>query len=150
MVDKTNHLKSQHKTLEQYAKEFRRGDGKALLMALRLCCINSMPVPEPFSTTIVEGIDKWLDYEIATLDEALSVARPKGMRIEDRRKKKALQSKVFVTVWGAHQDGSSMDLELFENVGNLYGISAETARAYYYEMLPAINAALKELTENSK
>ena len=150
MADKTNHLKFQKETYKQYINEYHSGDKRALLSALRLCCINKMPVPEPFSTIISEGIDKWLDYEIATLDEALSVTHPKKTHLKKKKFKHFKQPEIYLKVKNAHEAGESIGPALFEKVGKEFNIGPSSVRDHYYEMKNRIEPVIEQLLDSYK
>ncbi|HKA41241.1 MAG TPA: hypothetical protein VKF40_04540 [Burkholderiales bacterium] len=123
-----------HRFLGARQREYKQGDGEALLLALAvwLECCKGPP------TWIADGFwaawRKWDAYEVTTLDAAFDV-QP---RTEKQRKKlhewNALRSRILAQIEQARRRGIPVDIRLFERIGADIGRSgAFVSRVYYDE-----------------
>ena len=133
MENESESIKETKRYLASLIKRYEEGDPRALLDALRLFCVSSYltDFPDKISGPIVEAIDRWSDLKVKTLDEAFSVAKPKGFSFKSRRTKKEIQMKVFLEVVNHYKKGASIGPALFEEVGEIFKISSSQVNKLY-------------------
>jgi|GEM_PF-5839683 len=77
-------------------------------------------------------VKSYLEHEVATLDEAFQVHRPKRYRRAAERKRYLKRFNVRADAHRLIRAGAPTDKRLFEFVGDLHGLGATLAEEYYY------------------
>lgn len=121
------------------------GNGIYLLQAIQACGLYRLPIPINIRRALGAVLDRYSSAEARTLDEAFGIKRPKGWNqsseISKHRDIGSGYSKAYA-IWRAvkqsHEDGSPIDIGLFEGIGADFAVSGSTARKYYREVEKAL------------
>jgi len=83
---------------------------------------------------IADSINRYLDHECRTMDDAFKVRRPNGYRQAAARKRHLYRRKVQFYGRVLKSAGAVVDSAFFEVIGAIVGVSKTQASDWYYEV----------------
>jgi len=120
-----------------------------LIVALYHACSSRAPVPDWVKQSTAHALDRYVNHEVRTLDEAFRVKRPKGYNLKAARLMNVDGRLVFTDVCDMVAAGAVLDEVLFEAVGKLRGVKKTTASKWYYHHYHQAPYILEETTRDS-
>lgn len=123
--------------------EYRKtGDGMVLFETMRRCVQYGKPFPDDVWAAFMAAVERYHTGAARTLDEAFGVSRPKGWnqpaalsRSQKTELGVSVAGAVYLAVVQRHLNASrAIDMELFDEVGEEYGLGGSTARNMYREV----------------
>lgn len=116
-----------------------------MLDAVDFCARERMVPPEWAINAFCDCYLKWYLFQAKTLDEAFNVKRPKGIHIKKRARREWLKSRVVIEAMKLHANGAGIPFgeELFDRVGQKFGIKKSEANEIYYDKENHWREALK-------
>jgi hypothetical protein len=134
-----------------YCSVYEGGEKEMLLHALRLSCeLKQLAFPNFVAQRVRESLLDWSELEVRTLDEAFNVEKPKNFHLKASRVKESLSPKIYMRVKELHKNGESIDVGMFERVGEEVGLRGTATNDYYYEYKRLIEAALEHISNFRK
>ncbi|MDR7070526.1 hypothetical protein J2X02_003391 [Pseudoxanthomonas japonensis] len=120
------------RALEMQKRKVEAGDAEALLWAIHYVIEGGTTFPQWLGTSVNEAIIGYITHEHSSLDESFGVMRPRGYRrgAENKQAKCADNSNWIVIQLSKH--GYPIDDQLFEVVGERFGVKKTTAKKWYY------------------
>lgn len=119
--------------IDECLARFRAGDALALIDAFKWCATLRVVPPDWVLFEAGRAFALYTTAHARTLDEAFRVARRKGEKIEGTRNTIMLTNCIRLAVDKAHDnDGRPISPDLFDEVGEAFGISASTCAELYY------------------
>jgi hypothetical protein len=130
-----------------YLSAYEDGEKDMLLMALKLSCeLKESPIPQGVAQRVRENLIKWSELEVKTLDKAFEVEKKKNFRLDAERKKHSVALKIYSRIVKlSKKERRPIDDNLFDEVGNDFGIGKTLAKDYYYEQKNRIDALLERI-----
>lgn len=124
---------------EDLIHRFVNGEKTALLVALRKCACNDLPMPDWVANGYISGYDKWCNFRVASLDDAFEVGLKKYAHLEKMKERRKYLMPILLAVNRLHDEGFPINKEgsIFEKVGEKYGLEKSKVRDYYYEGIKA-------------
>jgi hypothetical protein len=126
--------------LNAHPNSERRGgtDPIFAMYAVQICGRLGFPVPKWADEMLWKTISAYERHEVATLDEAFKVKRPRHYRQEKEREALEKSHKIYFDCLKLQDEGvkigdSRKGEGLFEIVGKRYNMSAGKVREYYYK-----------------
>jgi hypothetical protein len=131
--------------VEQRRQQFEAGGNDwAIIDAVDLCARAGMPAPRWLADAFCERYLTWFLFGAESLDKAFGVTR-KGARVSDLARREWLKPRVALRVKQLHVDGTPIDRNMFDRIGEEFGISGSLINNIYYardnqwrELLPAL------------
>jgi hypothetical protein len=123
------------KTMDKCREEYCRGDHEAAFSAVvvHIRTFSDLPLPEWLANFLVGGAHRFTRYEAASLDEAFHFIRKPGFHVKAARKRQQIG---YLVWWGCHElnaSGRPIDDNLFDEVGEKFGIGKTKAKEYFYQ-----------------
>ena len=111
-----------------------RGDGFALLGAVRKCANHDLAMPEWLAKQFIRRYDRVLNCRAEIWDEVFGKPYPKGTDINAMRKRRELGFAVWLEVQSIlnQEPETTIDAGLFERVGERFKIGKSFADKLYY------------------
>jgi hypothetical protein len=117
-------------------KKYEEGEKEAVLTILFVHLEHGLPLPPWLTTAFCDAYDRYLNFEVKSLDELFG-GRRKGMQIGAARRRLEKRDEVFWRVQELRKAGRSVNRDLFNAVGKEFGISGAKADSFYYEVVAA-------------
>ena len=131
MMDKETALERLDKMRQQYEK----GDRAKLISAIRHCGRNKIVMPDWVANEFIKKTDRWVNYGVEELGQALGVTWPTGAHLEAHKKKQRLKFKIYNEVMDQNlMNNQAINTKLFLKVGKKFHIGSTLAKDYYYEV----------------
>jgi hypothetical protein len=123
---------------EHYWNLFQAGMDWALFELVVWYIASGRAPPAEITTEFVQRYDRWLKFEVRTLDEAFKMERPKGLHISDRAIRERYRFYIAGRVAELHRGGAGMPIDrgLFDTIAAEIvggGMSGALAEKIYYE-----------------
>jgi hypothetical protein len=119
--------------LDAHRRRFEDGNAEALLDAIGFCGERRMVQPDWVVKAFQERWKKWRGFEVRTLDEAFRVSRPKGRKLTWLRTVRRFAYEVLLDIADAKAHGRPVNVALYEEIGERYGLSGTTVDKLYRE-----------------
>jgi hypothetical protein len=133
--------------LDRLQRRFESGKRYALALALHVCAAFEVKIPRWAADAYLEGIEKITHFRADSWDVIFGPAIPKGRHLASLRKRLEKASKVRMEVWLRHRNGEPIDDQLFEAVGQKFGIGTTLAKQYYTSKQRRVDALSKALAD---
>lgn len=133
---------------------YRTGNVKAIIEALFVCSLNSLPIPRWCEMAFLASYRKVRHYKAKSWDEVFGRPHPKGVHLDYKRMERDKSLFVYkrirevnekglfgrreekidwgIKVHGQYYNPSAIGEKLFERVGKEFDISKTLAGEYYY------------------
>jgi hypothetical protein len=128
------------RVLNMHRRRFEAGNADALLDAIAYCGEREVVQPDWVVKAFRERWNKWLGFEVRTLDQAFGLSRPKGKKLAWLRKVHRFAKEVLLDIADAAAHGRPINFDLFEEIGErlgerygLSGFGATTVDKLYRE-----------------
>ena len=118
--------------IDECLARFRDGDALALIDAFKWCATFRVVPPDWVLFEAGRAFALYTTAHARTLDEAFRVARRKGEKIEGTRNTIMLTNGIRLAVDAAHNKGRPKSPDLFDEIGEAFGVSASTCADIYY------------------
>ena len=118
--------------LEEYRLQFESGYADALIHALLLCAKNKIAMPDWVDWELHQAWYRFVNREAEDLGAAFRITWPKGKHKAAYLKKRRLKFGVYLRVKELHEQGQTIQPDLFQRVGEEFGIGKRSATEYYY------------------
>ena len=122
--------------LKELFEVYRTGNIKAIIEALFVCCLNSLPIPRWCENGYLSAYRKVRQYKAKSWDDVFGQPHPKGMHIAPKRQEREFGWKVYRRIQQIKKDhpSTAIDGALFERVGREFAIGGKTlVEEYYYK-----------------
>jgi hypothetical protein len=114
-------------------EKVKREGGRAVLDAVNYCISSGLTVPPFLAQEWLDRIYPWYFDQIASLDEAFEVQRPKGQHFEDLKRRSALRQPIVLRVIHVKRTQNlPLGGELFAIVGRQFGVTERYVREIWY------------------
>ena len=121
-------------SLKEIYEEDRERNKEVIPFALCECLESSLSIPEWLEDAICAGINRYHNFEVKSWDDIFG-GRPKGTKLAALRRQQELRPKVFTRVRELHIAGEPIHKDLFDKVGEEFGIGATFAEKLYRQQL---------------
>jgi hypothetical protein len=119
--------------LEQLQRQYEDGDVAKLPEALTLCLAIGLPIPDWLRDAFLEATRCVWSHEVASWDDVFGKPLKKGEQQAAAARRYKLANPVWQRVMDRiHRAGEKVDKELFERVGEEFGIKGTLAAQLYY------------------
>lgn len=121
--------------VESYREQYESsGDAWYVLVAIRHCAANDIPLPEWLALAYIERFDNVLNARAKSWDDAFGAPYPKGAHLHRIRRDRQLKFAVYNAVSDIRRTDPTtpIDERLFERVGKQFAISKTKANELYY------------------
>lgn len=127
--------------LEQCARDYCAGDKTALAHTIAICAKHGVALPNWASDAYVTGYRNIANFHSKTWDSIFGTPVPKGKQLSALRKRRQKAFLIWNEIQYLHERGRSIDNDLFDEIGEKFGVGATVAKEYYYaEQLVAEHA----------
>ena len=116
----------------------KAGHKEALIEAIYLCSINSLPLPRWCEYGFLGAYRKVRHYRAKSWDAVFGTPHKKGMHLETKRQEREKRHLVYrrIEEIKKQEPSTATDWKLFERVGREFGIGASTlTEEWYYKEL---------------
>jgi len=120
--------------LKELRLGYENGDNAKLFSAIGYCGRNKIIMPEWLVQSFHDSWYEWIGYKVKTLDEAFGLEWPKRKSLAAARKKRNKRFEVYNRIKAFHEEGETIDGELFEKVGHDLCLGKTLAAEYYYSV----------------
>lgn len=120
------------KQIENCHARFEAGDGMALLEAVLITLGTKIIPPDWLAVGFRSAFTSYWNADVKTLDDAFNVHRPKGFSTKAEAKRRQWVGFAVIDIVLLSSLGAAIDDNLFDAVGNNYGISGGTVKERYY------------------
>ena len=131
-------LPGHEETLDEFRIAFEDGNHLALFYAVQYCANGRWLVPPWARRQLNRGLARYAGYVSRGLDDAFELnneERRRGVRLEERRKVRHLKGDIYGYAISENAKGRSLTLkDIFGDAAEIYGVEAEAAQKYYYEV----------------
>ncbi|HNQ64722.1 MAG TPA: hypothetical protein PKW92_06740 [Smithella sp.] len=124
--------------LKELYNTHKAGNSAAILEAIFLCSMNSLPIPRWCEMAYITAYRKVRQYKAKSWDDVFGRPHPKGMHLETKRQEREKGFKVYDMIEKIKQDDPTTPIDgfLFETIGRKLGIGGKTlTETYYYKEL---------------
>lgn len=120
--------------LDGLLDRFRIGDRLALLDAFEVCAMLRTIPPDWVLFEVGRAFSSYTNADARTLDLAFGVARKKNENLEGTKNRVLMTNGIRLAVQMARKATPEVAIhhDLFEEIGEAFGISASTCAAIYY------------------
>ncbi len=120
--------------LKQLYEACRAGDSAAVIEALYLCSLNSLPIPRWCEFEFLAAYRKVRQYKAASWDDVFGKPHPKGTHLKAKRELWEKGSQVYYRIEEIlrNEPETPIDGSLFERVGREFAIGAKTKTEMIY------------------
>ena len=122
--------------LKQWHKQYQKGDKRVILPGVSVCMKSGLPFPRWVESAFLAICEDARRYKVKSWDIAFGKPYPKNARIESRRdwleKKELVYARTREIL--TNNPETSIDTDLFEKVGEEFGICRSDANDMYYEV----------------
>lgn len=133
--------------VEHYREAVEAGDGDALLASIvRIASSGGAGFPSWLARATWQAIERYRDHEVATLDEAFGIARPRHYRRAKTHELQSTAKQAVADIVALRMLGLPVDSNLFEAVGALYGAGKTKVSEWYYGDAPEVRKMEKIYT----
>ena len=121
--------------LDALERRYAKGDGFALLHAIRICANHDLVIPRWAAMAFIKGFDAVLNCRTNSWGGAFGRPYPKGMHIAKARQRRLLRFQVYnrVNEILASNPRTPVDEALFELVGDEFDIGKTLCSKLYYQ-----------------
>jgi hypothetical protein len=127
------YLPEAERALEQEQAKSEAGDKRAVLRAVYICAIYSMPLPDWTRNTFCAVYRGVLEAEIGSWDDAFSPAFPKGKHVEKLKGREQLKYAAYREVCDARIAGKGLGDELYSKIATKLSTNKEKVKELFYE-----------------
>jgi hypothetical protein len=132
-----------------YREDFERGDKHALLLVIYTCAECRWKIPQWATVAFVDMYMRGLYAEIESWDDVFG--KPWGDGRQQRTaRSEAATPYIFKRVMQLHREGAPITNELFERVGEEFGISRPQVSKYYYAMRQQYRKIFKDTSPQER
>jgi len=140
--------------LREIYEAYQGGDGAAILEALHICSLNSLPIPQWCEYAFLKAYRnvRFFKTEKNSWNEVFGRPHPKGTHLQTKRQERERGPKVYRRIEEILRDepGTPIDGALFERVGRELAIGGKTlTEEYYYQEKKRYGPSLAELVKKS-
>ena len=119
---------------ERYRRKYEAGDINSLPSALWYCLANNEPIPDWLKDAFLKATRKVWCHEVSSWDDVFGKPLKKGKQRAAAQRRSALGEPVWQRVMHRyHEAGEKLDKDLFQSVGEEFGIGGTLAAELYYE-----------------
>lgn len=115
---------------------YRKGNKAAVIEALYVCSLNSLPIPRWCEMAYLSAYRKIKHYKAKSWDDVFGRPHPKGTHLETKKQEREFAFKVYNRIEQIKRDDPSTPIDgyLFERIGREFGIGGKTlTEGYYYK-----------------
>lgn len=113
----------------------------AILEALHICSLNSLPIPRWCEMAYLAAYRKVRQYKAKSWDDVFGRPHPKNMKIDAKRDEREKGFKIYHHAKKALENDPSIavDRSFFGKIGKDFGVGDSLAEKYYYEWKKRLN-----------
>jgi hypothetical protein len=113
------------------------GDGFAVLACVRICGTHGLVMPGWLVDAFNRRYDAVLNCQVASWDheQAFGAPYPKGKQLKRLRERRTLRVKIWLEIVAAVKCERAVDKELFEEVGERFGLKETLTEELYREAI---------------
>ena len=119
--------------------DFSSKEARDALNCISDCFLTKNPIPEWAQKTLIKAVARANTYQIKSWDEVFGRPLEKGKQLIAERRKLELMEPIFEPVRECHEAGQSITKDLFEFIGEEFGLSGTVASEIYYAKKDIIN-----------
>jgi hypothetical protein len=121
--------------LDALERQYAKGDGFALLQAIKVCVNHDLVIPRWAAIAFIQGFYAVLNCRTDSWDGAFGPPYPKGMHIAKARQRRLLRFQVYNRINEILKSDPKppIDEGLFERVGDEFGIGKTLCNRLYYQ-----------------
>jgi len=122
------------KELKELYELYRTGNNAAIIEALFVCSINSLPIPRWCEMAYLASYRKVRHYKAKNWDDVFGRPHPKWTQLGVRRQEREKSLLVYHRIENIRKEDPSIpiDAALFERVGKEFAIGGKTLTEEYY------------------
>jgi len=124
--------------LKTIYEKYRTGNCSAIMEALSICSLNSLPIPQWCEKAFLVSYRKVKFYKAKSWDDVFGRPHPKGMHVEAKRQELEKSYLIYRRIEQIKKEEphTAIDGALFERVGKEFGVGGKTlTEGYYYREL---------------
>lgn len=120
--------------LKELHELYRTKNSAAIIEALFVCSLNSLPIPRWCEMAFLASYRKVRHYKAKSWDDVFGLPHPKGTHLGTKRQEREKGWMVYEEIEKIRQDDPSIPIDgfLFESVGRKLGIGGKTLTEEYY------------------
>jgi len=113
---------------------YRTGNKAAILEALHICSLNSLPLPRWCEIAFLKAYRDVRFYNAKGWDDVFGRPHPKGTQLAARKQEREYDMRVYRRIRQIKADNPSIPIDgyLFERIGREFGIGSKTLTEQYY------------------
>jgi len=113
---------------------YRAGKPHAILDALHVCSLNSLPIPRWCEMAYLAAYRKVRQYKAKSWDDVFGRPHPTGTHIKTKRQEREFSLRVYYEVERIKRKDPAVAIDgfLFESIGKKFGIGGKTLTEEYY------------------
>lgn len=115
---------------------YQKGNKAAVVEALYVCSLNSLPIPRWCEMAYLSAYRKVRQYKAKSWDDVFGRPHPKGIHLETMRQEREFALRIYHRIKEIKRDDplTPIDGYLFESIGREFGIGGKTkTEGYYYK-----------------
>ena len=117
---------------ERYRRKYEAGDISSLPSALRFCLANNEPIPDWLKDAYLEATRRVWTHEVSSWEDVFGKPLKKGKQRAAAHRRSKLADPVWQRVMERREAGEKIDKNLFQSVGEEFGIKGTLAAELYY------------------
>ena len=132
--------------LKELCELYRKGNKAALIKALEVCALNSLPLPRWCEMAYLSAYREICQYEARSWDDVFGRPHPKGTHLETKREIFLKSDSVYdrINEILKTEPNIPIDKYLFERVGCEFGIGGATKISeIYYKIKKELNQLIQ-------
>lgn len=120
--------------LKELHELYRTKNSAAIIEALFVCSLNSLPIPRWCEMAFLASYRKVRHYKAKSWDDVFGPPHPKGTHLKTKRQEREFGWKVYHRIQQVKKDDPSIPIDgwLFEKIGKEFGIGGKTLTEEYY------------------
>ncbi len=121
--------------LDRLQRQFESGDKGALLEGIFECAMRDLRLPEWVQRAYIDRYREIVHFKAASWDDVFGKPHRKGLRLADARRRRKLWAPIWLRIRHIRDTelDTAIDEELFERVGEEFGIRKTLASELWYE-----------------
>lgn len=120
--------------LKELYELYRTKNSAAIIEALFVCSLNSLPIPRWCEMAFLASYRKVRHYKAKSWDDVFGPPHPKGTHLGTKRQEREFGRKVYNRIRQVKKDDPSIPIDgwLFQKIGKEFGIGGKTLTEEYY------------------
>lgn len=120
--------------LKQIYQDYKDGNKKAVMEAIFICSMNSLPLPRWCENAFIKAYRHIKQYRAKHWEDVFGEAHPKGIHLETKRQEREYPIRIYDRIQQIKKESPETPIDgyLFESIGREFGIGSKTKTETLY------------------